>query len=252
MAELETRLVELGALWQAPPTPMLGEGIVARLAGHPRPARSRGVRRRLVASLVLATLGAGAVAAIAPAREAILDLFRVGGETIRPVQTLPPARPSSDASDLGGRLSLGEAQERSGFPVRRPRLEELGPPDEVYRRAPPEGGLISFVWRARPGLPRATATGAGLLMTQVTGTAIPGKALDPSTVQEQVDVDGSVGLWLTGGPHVLGYLDEHDVFRTETTRLAGNTLIWSRGDITYRLEGRISRARALEIAESVR
>jgi hypothetical protein len=88
-------------------------------------------------------------------------------------------------------------------------------------------------------------------MTQAAGTAIPEKGLDPSAVAEEVRVQGNRGLWITGGPHVLGYVDRGGEFRTETTRLAGDTLVWSDGPITYRLEGRIGKARALQIAASL-
>ena len=253
MSDFERRLRDLGLEWDVPPTPDIAGSVTARLADHPAPARPRlGRRRRLVVIPGFALVAAGMLAAIAPAREAVLDLFEIGGETIRPVPTLPPARTAIEPqSDLGERVTVAEVRERSPFAIRAPAVADLGPPDEVYRLEPPPGGLVSFVWRARPGLPKASATGAGLLMTQVTGTAIPEKGLDPSAVREEVRVDGKRGLWITGGPHVLGYLDERDQFRTETTRLAGNVLVWSEGAVTYRLEGDISRDRAVEIAESV-
>jgi hypothetical protein len=37
-----------------------------------------------------------------------------------------------------------------------------------------------------------------------------------------------------------------------TTRLAGNVLVWTRGDLTLRLEGNLTRQRALELARSIR
>lgn len=254
MSNLDLRLTELGREWDVPPTPDLAGRVAARLADQPAPARPLLRRRRkLTLSLAFALATIAALAAIAPAREAILDLFRVGGETVRPVPTLPPARTTIEPqSDLGERVTVEEARRRSPFPIRTPADTGLGPPDEVYRLEPPPGGLVTFVWRARPGFPRASTTGAGLLMTQATGTAIPGKGLAPDTVTERVAVNGDPGLWIAGGPHVLGYVDENDEFRQETTRLTGNVLVWSRGDVTYRLEGDIPKARALAIAESVR
>jgi hypothetical protein len=101
-----------------------------------------------VLSIALAAVTAGALAAIAPAREAILELFGIGGETIRPVPALPPARTTVEpATDLGERMTLQEAQRRSSFAIRLPRIEGLGPPDEVFRSEPPPGGRVSFVWK---------------------------------------------------------------------------------------------------------
>ena len=38
----------------------------------------------------------------------------------------------------------------------------------------------------------------------------------------------------------------------ESRRLVGDTLVWERDGMLYRIEGAISKARALEIAESMR
>lgn len=45
-------------------------------------------------------------------------------------------------------------------------------------------------------------------------------------------------------------LDEQDQPRTETARLAGHTLIWPLDDLTLRLEGDLTLARAIEIGAS--
>ena len=61
---------------------------------------------------------------------------------------------------------------------------------------------------------------------------------------EPVAVNGGPGLWVPGG---------HLVFEVgRQPRLAGNTLLWEQGGLTLRLEGRLTKARALEIAASVR
>jgi hypothetical protein len=46
-------------------------------------------------------------------------------------------------------------------------------------------------------------------------------------------------------------LDPDGTRRTESARLAGNTLIWMYGATTVRLEGAFGLARATRIAESV-
>jgi hypothetical protein len=65
-------------------------------------------------------------------------------------------------------------------------------------------------------------------------------------------VAGQPGYWFSGEPHFFTYLDATGQFRDEQTRLAGNTLIWQRGDLTLRIEGQITRQEALAIAESMR
>jgi hypothetical protein len=49
-------------------------------------------------------------------------------------------------------------------------------------------------------------------------------------------------VFLSGEPHVV----------TPPNRLAGNTLLWVRGDTTYRLETALGRDAALRLARSVR
>jgi hypothetical protein len=62
---------------------------------------------------------------------------------------------------------------------------------------------------------------------------------------EFTDVGGAPAFWIPGG---------HDVFVPGTTpRLAGNVLVWERGAVTYRLEGRfLTKSAALELARSLR
>jgi hypothetical protein len=48
------------------------------------------------------------------------------------------------------------------------------------------------------------------------------------------------------------YVGRDGVERTGTARLAGPTLIWSSGELTYRLEGLADLAEARTVAESLR
>ena len=61
---------------------------------------------------------------------------------------------------------------------------------------------------------------------------------------EPAEVNGQQGIWLTGAPHLF-------VFPGAPPRLAGNVLIWQRGGLTLRLEGRLTKAQAVELAQGV-
>ena len=52
-------------------------------------------------------------------------------------------------------------------------------------------------------------------------------------------------------PHDVTYVDRDGVERTATTRLAGPTLVWQSGAVTYRLEGLPTKEEAVEVARSV-
>ena len=47
-------------------------------------------------------------------------------------------------------------------------------------------------------------------------------------------------------------LEPDGTARRETARLAGHTLIWERGTVTMRLEGDLTSARAVAVAETLR
>ena len=124
--------------------------------------------------------------------------------------------------------------------------EALGEPDEVYFSDFPSGGMVAFVYGSS-NEPRA-------LLTQFKASLGDAffKKVEAGTEVEQVMVDGQPGLYLSGAPHVFGYLDENGIFQQETVRLVGNVLLWERPPVTLRLEGDIPRDVALQIARSVR
>jgi hypothetical protein len=70
------------------------------------------------------------------------------------------------------------------------------------------------------------------------------KVSGEATRIEPAEVNGQPGLWLTGAPHVF-------MFPGAPPRLAGNVLIWQRRGLTLRLEGHLTKAQALELAQSV-
>lgn len=47
------------------------------------------------------------------------------------------------------------------------------------------------------------------------------------------------------------FFESGSQFEIDTLRLASNTLLWERGDITYRIEAEISLETALRIAASI-
>jgi hypothetical protein len=209
-----------------------------------------------VAGLAAVLLAAAVLVASPGTREAVarrLGLrgigIDVGGPPPPTVTTTPGTRLDLG---LGDRVTLEEARRRVGFPVLVPGA--LGPPDAVFvDETVPPGGRVDLVYRARPGLPASPFTDAGLLITQFKGQPT-GEFLKKVTamgVVEPVTVGGEPGYWFSGEPHFFTYIDAAGNFREEETRLAGNTLIWQRGDLTLRLEGDIPKDEAIRIAESM-
>jgi Domain of unknown function (DUF4367) len=271
--DLERALTDLAASLEFPPTPDLAAAVTARLGEAPAPApapptpadRARrwlaglaGWRRLAAAGLAVVLLAAAVLVASPGTREAVarrLGLRGIGVELGGPppptVTTTPGGRLELG---LGDRVTLEEARRRVDWPVLVP-AAGLGRPDAVYvNEAVPSGGRVDLVYRARPGLPASPFTDVGLLITEFQGQPTPEflKKVTAMGVVEQVTVGGEPGYWFSGEPHFFTYQDAAGTLREEQTRLAGNTLIWQRGDLTLRLEGELPKEEAIRIAESMR
>jgi hypothetical protein len=261
MPELERMLGELGSELDWPRTPELGARVSARIAGPAgaskragrRPPLLRGARRSLAIALaVLLVLAAAAVAAVPGVRDAVLELFGLQGATVERVESLPTPPPERPL-DLGRRTSLAGARERLAFEPLLP--ADPGAPDAVYVRTGVPGGELSLAYRARAGLPRAGTTRLGLLVSQFRGDLQPeyvGKIAGPDVQVERLRVDGDRALWIEGAPHFFFYRGPDGRMLERELRLARNVLLIERGRLLVRLEGAFSRARALEIARSLR
>jgi hypothetical protein len=271
--DLEGALADLAASLEFPPTPDLAAAVTARLDQAPAPAPARARRRsrlagpagpsgwrRLAVAGLAAVLLAAAVLVVSPGtREAVarrLGLRGVGVELGGPPPPTVTTRPGERLDlGLGERVTLDEARRRVGFPVLVPGTGGLQRPSAVFvNQAVPPGGRVDLVYRARPGLPASPFTDVGLLVTEFRGqpTADFIKKVARAGLVEEVTVAGQPGYFFSGEPHFFTYLDATGQFRDERTRLAGNTLIWQRGELTLRIEGEISKQRALGIAESMR
>jgi hypothetical protein len=214
---LEHALVALGRELELPPAPDLVPAVRARL----EPRRSR---RPLVLALAAAALVALVAALAVPqARSTILRFFHLGGVTIERVETLPPAQERPLTQGLGPRVSVEDASTVADF---RPLL----PPgiDHVYVN---EGAILVLL----------QAHDRPVLLTEFRGGMYMKKILGGQTRIEEVRVGRDYGLWVAGARHVFR-------MPSQAPRMAGNVLLWTHGDITLRLEGRLTKAEAVRLA----
>ena len=235
MTPLEQELLALEIDW--PETPDLAGGLETRLG---RPARrDRLWSRPLAVSLAALVVAAGAVLAFSPgARSALLELFGIEGATVTRVDELPALQDPGEVG-VGEPVSLEQAREAVPFRILLPAGERIG---EVGLDRRVGSGAVSVAWCC----PR-------IVLTQFRGTTTPyaQKLAGPGTLVEYVSVGGAEGVWIEGAPHGVFFRDDSgDVLRAP--RLARNVLLWEQGDVTLRLEGDISKERALAIAERVR
>jgi hypothetical protein len=242
MADLELRLRDLAQSVEYPPTPDLARAVRLRLAERPRPWWRRASRRQALAiALAVLAVSTAAVMAVPSARTAVLRFFHIGAVTVERVETLPPARERPLTTGLGQRVPIAEGERRAGFRMLLPPLDD--PAERVYVRDGAQSALLDV-----PGV-------GSVLLTEIAGSRqldLAKKFAGPTTNVDAVSVNGAFGLWIEGAPHVVTFEDRSGRIQQFTTRLAGNVLVWTRGDLTLRLEGELTKKRALEIARSVR
>ena len=242
MTELELQLRDLGRSLAYPQTPDLAGGVRARLAERPRPWwRARTRRHGLAIALAVLAVAVAAVMAVPPARTSILRLLRIGSATVERVETLPPARERPLTAGLGRAVPIDEGARLAGFRMLLP---------------PPGERVESLYVRDRVQSALFDVPGAGpVLLTEIAGSGqfdFAKKFSAPRTSIEEVSINGAFGIWMTGARHVVTFEDRSGRVQQFTTRLAGNVLLWTRGDLTLRLEGELTKEQAVELAESVR
>ena len=235
MSTLEQRLHELGRELAFPPEPDLAPRVRESVHGRPFPWRA------VALAFAVVVLAVAAAFAVPQARSAILRWFHLGGATVERVETLPPASERSLTRGLGRPLRLAEAERRVGFDLLLPPL------DRNPARAYVIGDSVATVLLRSHGrtllLSQFLSAGDESMLKKLTVNA---------TVIEPVDVRGDPGLWLEGAPHVLAWIDRATGYQQRPVRIRGNVLLWVHGGLTLRLEGRLSKAQALELAGSIR
>ena len=228
MTELERALVQIGRELDWPAEPDLRSRVRERIG-------RRSFARPFVVAMVLSVLAFAIAFAVPQARSSILRFFHIGAVTIERVETLPAAQERPLAAGLGPGLTLSEAEARSGVPLvlhgRKPR--------HFYAQR----GLIATLFRYH---------GKPILLAELQGEqlGITKKLVSPGTHVEPAAI-GSTGLWLSGGRHLLIWETGSGSIGRIQPRLAGNVLIWTEGDRTFRLEGALDKSRMLKLGSQI-
>jgi len=245
--------------------PDLAARVRARVASMPAPRgrswRAFGGFRPMRRGLVLALAALLVLAAIAGAVGLGLPGIRIffGEGTPSPGATpgTSSASPTTHGSTtpgallgLGAAVTLEDAERIAGFDAIMPPNPDLGPPDVVYIA----GRRMALVWAPSPAFPDIGSEGVGLLINEFRGHVSDGyyqKVLSDDTRVEPVTVGGSPGYWIEG-VHFFTYVDETGKDVDDSHRVVGDTLIWTTGEMTYRIETSLGKDAAIALAESLR
>jgi hypothetical protein len=216
-----------------PPTPPLAEGVRGRLPLVPDRPRDRH-RRLLVVAIAILGLAGTAIAATG------LDL--VPGVRINRVDRLPEV--SYTWPSIGTPVELEGAQRAAPFTLLLPASLPL--PERVLLDRDAEGAaIVTAIYGGRER--------ASLVLTQwEANDVLFDKLVGHDTTTTFVDVDGAEGIWIERADHAVFYRGASGTELRYTGFLSGNTLVWHRGSVSYRLEAGISLDDARELAGSLR
>ncbi len=233
LQDLENRLKTAALNLPYPPTPQL------RPIPGPISVRRTRLRMSLAGITVLLLI---VLAAVPPVRAAVWSFIQVGAIRIFGSEVnLPRAEPTPASipalDEIFGRTTLEDAAKLVNFDVSYPAA--FGEPDAVFYQR--NAGLLVFlVWLDEDSVQaNLTILGPG---------AFAWKS-PPGTVTE-VRVGNARAVWLEE-PHQFFLRaaggGDMEVLLFE----AGNVLIWTEGELTYRLEGKFSLDEAIRLAESI-
>jgi hypothetical protein len=224
-------------------------GLVARLRrGHRASGQPVGRRRPVLVAAAVLLVVLVALAVPGP-RHAVARWLGIGSVAVTYTDEVP--EDAGATYDLGTPVPVARAVDEADWPVAAP--ADAGDPSAAFVGRPV--GSITFVWAPSVEVPEVDDSGIGLLLSVLPGTTDAGlvlKRVGPGTTVELVRVGGSAAYWIAGDPHELLVVDPDGQVVTAASRLAGNTLIWTDADVTYRLESGLDRDAAVDMAESLR
>jgi hypothetical protein len=228
-----------------PPTPELAGAVAWRLeAGGaarrrpPFPRMALWSRRRL---LVVAAIGLLAALALAFGVR-----FVLGAAEVRVHPGVSPSGPPLGPGRLGEPIPVEEVSEAVGFEVALP----TGPaPDEAY--VVTTDGLDDaalLAWAPGPDYPAIGGAPWGLVLLELTeDDVVVVKDLQEFGDFREVRVGGRRAFWIDA-PHELTVITADG---PETFSVRGNVLIWTKDDVTFRLETSLPLREARALAETI-
>ncbi|HKZ54715.1 MAG TPA: hypothetical protein VJ123_04490 [Anaerolineales bacterium] len=236
-----------------PPTPELAAAVSRRLQSR-APARRR--LARLAWALAAVALLLAGMLSVPPVRAALGEWLRLGAVRIllgepTPDPTLkapsPTATPSPTMAapeallDIAGETSLEAAQRAFGSSIPLPAYPpDLGLPDRIFSQGGSLGRSVVLVW-LEAGHPEDIRLSLHLLRGE--DMALKGMV---SLVRETA-VHGARALWVEGEHFYELTSGEMAIRRL----VEGNVLIWTAGEVTFRLESGLPLEQAVRVAESL-
>ena len=260
--EFENKIRSLAQGMEYPRTPNITGSVTTRFSIT---TRRRFSSKALAWSLTIILVLFSSLMLIPPARAAILEFIQIGivrifpqpsTPTIEPITTVTPkspapktTTPSSDTSNLtpnldkiAGETKLASAQQDIEYPILLPTYpSDLGLPDHVYVQDA-DGLMTILVWM-NPRQPEDVLLSLHFIPSE--SWAI--NKMGPRVIRE-TKFNDQRAIWAEG-PYPMIMQNGNVEF---TRLIEGHVLIWTEGDLTYRLETDLGLEEAVKIAESLK
>lgn len=259
--EFEKQLRTIANGMEYPRTPDIAESVMVSLRSSTRP---RFVLKRLAWSLTILLVFLSSLMLIPTARAAIIEFIQIGIVRIfpRPVEStvetiataIPDNMPPRTATpgeplpsliplleNIAGETKLANAQKTAPYPVLLPTYPpDLGQPNHVYVQDA-DGKMTILVW-VDPQQPEHVVMSLHFIPE---GSWVIHK-MEPQVIEE-TEVNGLRAMWAVG-PYPLRMRNGDIQFER---LIEGHVLIWTDGDVTYRLETGLPLGEAIKIAKSL-
>lgn len=256
----EKQLVSIAKGMDYPRTPNVAGSVMTRLRMAAPP---RFVSRRFAWSLTVILILFASLMFIPPARAAILEFIQIGIVRIFRAEPTPVAPPQQEFPStmtpvtatsaltseplipilerLAGEKSLEGAQQLVEYPILLPSYPpDLGAPDRVFVQDA-DGNMTILVW-----IDPADSTQVLMSLHLIPPGSWAIDKMEPTRVQETT-VNGQRAIWAVGPYPVQFSNGDLDFARF----IDGHVLIWTNGDVTYRLETEWALEEAVRVAESL-
>jgi hypothetical protein len=263
--DLDIALHDLAATFEIS-TPDYGERVLTQLTDEARSSVHRygptrlSAMRRLAIAAALVLVAVAVTIAVPASRHALASWFGFSGIDITraPTQSTTPSPTVVTPAPLaaGRPVTLDEAQHASANRVRLPTI--LKKPNRILLRRDGAAVVVTVAYREAPNLQPTPETGYALIVTEIydAGDPVLQKILHGNAAATSVKVRGRPGVFIAG-PQEIITLDHtrishgQPVLHEVAARASANTLIWSDGTTTYRLEGDFTQRAALAFAYAI-
>lgn len=256
-SQWEYGLQKAASAFPYPQTPPLHTAVQAQLhaaRSHPSPLPTNPhphPRRGLALAALLALLALAAMLSVPAVRAALGRILQIGavtifvGETAGELEHPPTAAPAtSPAPTPEGTMTLEQARAAALFPIWLPDATvNLGAPDTIDLQQHADAGMqiIILTWFDPPQIETGRLVLYQINVVEYAYKMLPRDSLVETTVHTRP------AFWITG-EHLLQIPDFSGNMQE---RLVGDVLIWTDGELTFRLEGAPTLEDAVRIAESL-